>query len=167
MENEPINGEAPPRRISAELAPKIADWFKTRGGIAIWYSRDINRSGQSWTTPIKGPKGEALETLKPHWSATVPDQIITDPSKVCVDNPVEFKRFHVAVRRGTNGLNYKLTDGASRRLSKFLAQAAEKSDPKCAGSFHVFDYSAQEAVVYYINGSITLSEWIAKQDVKL
>ncbi len=150
-------------RTEAEHAPRFAKWFAERGGIAIWKTLDPENAGQTYTTPIKGPNGEPIESLRPHWSAEgKPSRIITDPSEVVVDKAVEFKRFHVGIRKKANGWRLKLNPASARRLNKYKDQAREKSNPIEAGSFHLFDYEKQDCIVYYIDGEISLTEWIER-----
>lgn len=64
----------------------------------------------------------------------------------------EVKRFHVAIRMGSQGFSMKCTDGASRRIRSAVAKAGE-------GAYHVFDYTTQEAVIMAPEKVIPLPEW--------
>jgi hypothetical protein len=126
-------------RIQARDVQRIWQWFQTRGGIAIWSSVNISDPTMTWTTPLRNSDGRP--TLKPSWqSSTEPTRIITDPSEVLVDVPKEVRRFHVGVRRGDQGLTYKVTDGGSRRIKAAVANAGDNA-------WYEFDYSTQEAVI--------------------
>jgi len=93
---------------------------------------------------------------KPHWAATdKPLAIITDMDDVIVDIPREVKRFHVAVRMGSSGLNMKLTDATSKRLRDECAKVGPDS-------WYEFDYGMQEAIIYAPSESITLAEWSSR-----
>lgn len=61
------------------------------------------------------------------------DRIITDPDDLEVAIDREVKRFHVAVRMGSQGMCLKVTDGGTRRIRKEVAKAGK-------GAYHVFDY---------------------------
>lgn len=53
---------------------------------------------------------------------------------------IEVKRFHIGLRKGTQGFLIKVTDGGTRRIWRELAKAGP-------GSIYTFDYSTQEAVI--------------------
>jgi hypothetical protein len=144
-----------PYITTPDNAEKIADWLKNRGGIAIWTSVDLSRAGQTLTTPAVSPEGKQFP--KPvYWVDSTPAIIITDPAEVLISKDVEVKRFHVALRRGDNGLKVKCTDGASRRIRAAVAKAGE-------GAFHTFDYSTQEAVILKPELLIPLLEYLAAE----
>ncbi len=125
--------------INSENMALISKWMKTRGGIAIWRSRDLSDPGRSVTTPRLQESGEP--TTKPGWQyGNEPDQIITDPAEVWISVDEEVKRFHVAVRMGSQGFSLKVTDGGTRRIRKEVEKAGE-------GAYYVFDYETQEAVI--------------------
>jgi hypothetical protein len=122
-----------------ENAKQIIGWLETRGGIAIWGCLDFSDAGKTWTTPLNGSDGK--RTSKPHWAATSePVRVITSVDEVFFAKDVEVKRFRVGVRRATNSMNLKCTDGASRRIRREIVKAGE-------GAYNVFDYCAQEAVI--------------------
>ena len=123
----------------AEDAHKMLDWVRTRDGIATWKSINLSNPTGSWTTPVKQANGEP--TAKPNWQVeNVPSVVITDPAKIGVAVDEEVKRFHVAIRRGAQGMSYKLTDVASRRLRREVDKAG-------AGAYFVFDYEYQDAII--------------------
>jgi hypothetical protein len=101
--------------VTVANAPKIAEWLKSRGGIAIWTSIDLGDPGYSVTTPALDANGDPY--TKPRWKvASEPARIITDPAEVVVSTDIEVKRFHVAVGC-TDGLSVKVSAGcAGRRL---------------------------------------------------
>jgi hypothetical protein len=140
--------------VAEDNAAKIAEWLRTRGGIAIWKALDF--SGQSMTTPVHNADG--LPATKPHWSmANTPDRIITDMAEVTVATDVEVKRFHVATRVGANGLRVKVSDGGSRKIRSEVAKAGE-------GAYHTFDYgSEQNAVIMKPSKLTPLVEWLLAQ----
>jgi hypothetical protein len=139
-----------------ENAARFAEWMQTRGGLAVWNTLMIG-SETSWTTPLLDKDGKP--TTKPHsYAETTPHLVVTDPADVCVESLVEYKRFHVALRRGSQGLTIKLTDGSNAKLNRALAQAG-------IGSTYYFDYENQEAVVLKPDPtrSRSLADWIAEQ----
>jgi hypothetical protein len=62
------------------------------------------------------------------------------------------KRFRVAVRRGAQGLNLKLTIHSGERLRREVEKAGE-------GAWYQFDYERQEAVILVPDKTVPLSEW--------
>jgi ribosomal protein S6 len=130
-----------------ENAPRFWDWIQNRGGIAVWRSINLSNPGASWSTP-------ADRQDKPTWEAgSVPERIVTDPDQVLVSVDREVKRFHVAVRPGSQGLTLKVTDGGSRRIRREVEKAGE-------GAYHVFDYGDHDnAVIMAPEKTMTLREW--------
>ncbi len=146
-----------PHIVSVENAGKIAEWLRTRGGIAIWRSIDLGNSGKSWTCPVNDENGQLKG--KPGWqSANMPERIITEPAEVVIETSREVKRFHVAVQRGgLMGMNLQVTSGGSRRIEKEVAKAGENAH-------YEFDYETQEAVILVPAELVPLPEWLAKQE---
>lgn len=133
-----------------ENAPKFWEWIQTRGGIAVWQSVNLSNAGASWSTPAMSKEG--LPTEKPTWeSDSKPSRIIKDAGEVMVSIDKEVKRFHVAIRRG-QCFNFKCTDASSRKIR----QACEKAGD---GSYHMFDYETQEAVIMAPDKQMSLQEW--------
>ncbi len=66
--------------------------------------------------------------------------IITDAAKIGVAVDEEVKRFHVAIRRGASGLQYKLTDASSKKVRREVEKAGD-------GAYFVFDYAYQDAII--------------------
>lgn len=140
-----------PHRCTAENAQRFWDWLTTRGGLAIWGSVNLSNPGLTWTAPHLDPQG--LPKDKPNWQCgSSPIRIITDPSEVLVSVDTEVKRFHVALRRGSQGLTMKLTDASSARVIKATEKAGE-------GAYYVFDYETQEAVILAPTSEQTLKSW--------
>ena len=134
-------------------AEKFLNWIKERGGIAQWDAIDF--SGDSCFTPLI-TAGE--QTKKPHWKyPEKPVAIITDPAQVSLITAKEVKRFHIAVRIGSNGLRVKCTDHSTAKIRKTLDKLGEDA-------YYIFDYETQEAVFYLPNSSITLKEWEEKHE---
>jgi hypothetical protein len=145
--------ELKPYVTTPENAEKIADWLRTRGGIAIWTAIDFSRAGQSLTTPANTLEGNPFP--KPaYWVAATPGCVITDPAEVLISHDAEVKRFRVALRMGDNGLKVKCTDGATRRIRAAVAKAGE-------GAYHVFDYETQEAVILKPEKQVPLADYLA------
>jgi hypothetical protein len=128
-----------PHIVTADKAPKIAEWLRDRGGLLVWPSVNLSNPGASWTTPARNAGGSPV--TKPTWeSASQPERVITDAQEVLVSRDIEVKRFRVGVRMSGSGLSMKVTDGGSRRVRSAVMKAGD-------GAYHVFDYSAQEAVI--------------------
>lgn len=141
--------------VTVENAASIWSWFQDRGGIAIWRSANLSNPGQTWTAPLLTKEGSP--TAKQSWEMeNEPCRVITDPQEVYVVTPREVKRFHVAVRRGSQGLSFKCTDASSARIKAACAKAGEDS-------WYEFDYSSQEAVIYVPGEKFRLPEWAAKE----
>ena len=110
---------------------------------------------RTWTTPLTGPDGN--EPAKPHPYAGSITSVTTDPADVVVEVPKELKRFHVALRMGSQGMTWKLTDASSRKLRSALAKATEKH----GNAFYEFDYERQEAVVFVPERTVPIAEWMS------
>lgn len=129
--------------IGAEDAPKIKQWIEA-GACYVWSSLDLGNLGRQWITPVN---------QRPHWAASLMPKVITDLAEVGVQSVELFKRFHIGVQRGP-GLSWEVTDGGSRRI-----RAAE--DKAGDGSYHTFDYEAQDVLIWKQTGVTPLSEWQA------
>ena len=141
-----------------ESAPKIWDWLNHRGGILVWKSINLSNPEGSWTTPTQDPDGKRTE--KPTWEAGPDPELITDLAEVGVSVDQEVKRFHVAVRLGSQGFMLKCTDASSRRIRREVERAGE-------GSYYLFDKGTQEAVIYAPTGPyVCIGEWAAGKDWK-
>jgi hypothetical protein len=143
-----------PYICSAEDAEKLAGWLKERGGLAIWYSRNLSNPGASVTTPALTPEGKPY--ARPGWQyGDQPDRNITDAAEVQVAEDREVRRFRVGIRRG-DGLCLKVTDGGSRRIRVAVAKAGK-------GAYYVFDYSTQEAVILAPKRILPLVDWLKEK----
>lgn len=120
--------------VSSNDAQKLRQWIKEDGGVAVWNSVNLGNPGGQWLTGAKSGR--------PNWQAGVlPAQVITDPTRIGVLDYKLVKRFHVAVRPGSNGLSLKLTDASSARVRKALAAAGP-------GATYDFDYWSQDALIF-------------------
>lgn len=138
-------------QVAPENAERIWDWLQNRDGLAVWGSVDLSDPGWNCTTPLKQANGEF--TPKPHWKATSkPERVITNPKEVVVVEPQEVKRFHVAVRPGSQGLSLKVTDGGTRRIRKEVA----KAEAKYGSAWYEFDYDSYDNAVILAPGVSTL-----------
>lgn len=137
---------------TVENAAKFREWIATRGGILVWQSVNLSNPGMSWSTPA-WLEGTQQPYPKPSWqAANEPVRHITSEDDVVVFVPKEVKRFHVAVYRGSQGMQLKVTDGGSRRIRAAVAKAGE-------GAWHEFDYMTQEAIIFKPDKIIPLKDW--------
>ena len=126
------------------LAPgareKFEDWIATRGGVQIWNNGNLSDPGAGpiFTPALQKVEHQRVPTEKPRWSHER-GEVVTDINRFeFVKAWKEIKRFHVAIRMGSQGTMLKLTDGSSARVRKF-----EESHP---GAYYRFDYETQECV---------------------
>ena len=139
--------------VTEEHAPKFLEWIAKRGGVAVWPSVDLSDPGVSMSSPALTPEGKP--TPKPHWKlASEPSRVITSASEIDVVTWKEVKRFHVGVRRGSQGMSIELTDGATRKLRAAVAKAGE-------GATYRFDYEEQAAVILVPSEVVPLDQWSA------
>jgi len=133
-------------------AGQVAAWLATGQGVAAWASLNLSNPGANWLTPALTTDGQPMG--KPTWqAANEPDVITFDSDDIGVENLVEVKRFHVALRRSSNGLSMKLTDASSRKLHKAVDDAGD-------GATYNFDHFTQEAVILAPTGDpISLTTW--------
>ena len=142
-------------RINSQAANLIAEWFRTRGGVAIWRSVNLSNPGASWTCPVNDPDGKPA--AKPTWqAASAPERTITDPTEVEVVTFKEVRRFHVGLQRGS-GMSFTLTSAASRKLRLALEKAGNDST-------YEFDYAAQDAVIMVPDEIVPLTSVMSKQE---
>jgi len=140
-----------PYITTPEIAERVAEWLRTRGGIAIWQSIDLSYAGQTITTPVNTSEGKPYP--KPtSWVGETPECIITDFADVLVSNVVEVKRLHVALRMGNNG-KIKCTDASSHLIRCAVAEAGE-------GAYHVFDNKTREAVILKPESQVPLLQYL-------
>lgn len=139
-----------------ENAPKFRAWLESRGGIARWQSVNLSNPGASWSTPALTEDGKPYP--KPTWESGNTPHIVTDAAQVGVFTDALFKAFRVGLRRG-DGLSYKITDAAQRKLDKVMTQCEEKH----GDAFYrkgVLDIDGASMGVYYTVGIVPLSEWV-------
>lgn len=138
-------------------AAQILGWLRERGGILVWPSINLANPGASWTTPALTEEGQP--STKPTWqAANEPLRHITEIADVDVCRAKELKRFHVAVRRGSQGMSLKVSDGGSRRIRSEV----DKARTRHGAAWHVFDYDTQEAVIMIEDCLVPLREWAAQ-----
>lgn len=129
--------------ISADIAPKIIDWMKTRGGVEVWKSLDLATPGKELMTPLLTEEGTPREG-KPHWSVgEEPTKVITKLEDLEVVVTREVKRFRVGLKRARGGTMFKCTDAASARIRRECEKAASF---RCAGCGEIFLQSAGKDV---------------------
>ena len=144
--------------IAPKQARLIGKWFAERGGIFFWTSADLSDPSWSVFTPAQQENGQ--RTGKPHWKANnEPAEHVSDPSAFDVVVEREVKRFHVGLRRGGQGLSFKLTDASTRRVRQALAKAKEKFGDDC---WYTFDYSTQDCLILTADKKQPLPEWLAE-----
>jgi hypothetical protein len=137
--------------LTTEAAIKAREWLRERGGFQVFRSINLSDPGKTMLTPVCGPNGEPVE--KPHWSlANKPERVITEEKECEVAIDKEVKRFHVGVRRSSNGPSFKVTDGGSRRIHAAMEKAGENA-------YHVFDYETQEAVIMAPEKVVPMEQW--------
>lgn len=127
-------------KVSAPGArTQFEEWIAERGGIQVWFNVNLSDPGAgniftpALTADTKVPYPAPASTV-------ARGEVITDLSRFqFVKEWVEVKRFHVALRRSTNGLMLKCTDGSTNRINSALE--------KFPGSAYRFDYETQEAVI--------------------
>lgn len=144
--------------VQPENVDKIVDWLENRGGVAVWWSVNLSNPSASWFTPALNEDG--TEYGKPNWQcAGKPDQIVTDAGNVGVVQYKEARRFHVGVRRGSQGLSWKVTDGGTRKIRRALAIESAKVPWEWQDyATYTFDYETQDAIILVPEKVIPLTE---------
>ena len=151
------NRETKKYETCPEEAARMLDWIRNRGGLAIWDSCNLSDPGKTWTTPATTQEGKPASVAgKPHWSCGSVIATITDIADVSVVTPKEVKRFHIAVRMGSQGFTVKLTDGSTRRVRAAREKAARDTGKD---AWYEFDYSSQEAVIFVPGDTVPLKDW--------
>ena len=141
-----------PHIVNSNDAPRISEWLTSRGGVAIWRSINLSNPGASWTTPALNSDGSRV--MKPNWQCdSQPERVIVNPADIQVSFDIEVRRFRVGIRVGGQGTMLKVTDGGTRRIRSAVAKAG-------TGSYHHFDYTTQEAVIFKPDKVISLVEWL-------
>ena len=117
---------------------KFEDWIANRGGVQVWDNVNLSDPGKG---PMFTPAliaGTDIPTGEFDWRHAR-GELVTDINRFeFVKSWKEIKRFHVAIRPGSQGLSFKLTDASSRRVWKVADQ-----NP---GARYRFDYNTQECV---------------------
>lgn len=140
--------------IHPDNAAQILGWFKQNRGLAHWTSVDLSDPGFALTTPAYTETGAPYP--KPHWKVgNEPAFRIFDISQVRVGEYKLFKRFHAALRMGSQGFSIKVSDGGSRKIRHFLAQAGDGSFYKFVG----FPDSGTDIEIFQQVGTKPLTEW--------
>jgi len=119
---------------------KFELWIKERGGVQVWHNLNLSNPGAgNQFTPatmvitkdeLKDYPGLGIGSPvmypKPHWSVGA-GEVVTDIARFrFVKSFKELKRIRVALRRGAQGLIFKLTDGSQRKVDRALDKAREK-----------------------------------------
>lgn len=139
-----------PLLVHAFDAAKVARWLAYCGGVAVWDSLDLADPSREWLTPARLTDGSP--PYKPHWSApSRPARIVTDLDRVYVVTYREAARLRIAIRRGSYGLRWSLTDASSRRLRKALEQA---------GPTAVHTFESGYAVIHVEVSRVPLAQWL-------
>lgn len=116
---------------------KFEDWIANRGGVQVWDNVNLSTPGKGpMFTPANDVDG--TPTVKPSWSVARGEVVTSIHRFAFVKAWKEVKRFHVAIRPGSQGMSFKLTDASSRRVWKVADQ-----NP---GAHYRFDYDTQECV---------------------
>lgn len=124
---------------------KFETWIKDRGGVAVWKNVNLSNPGAGDSyTPALAVEGQGMRYPKPHWSVEF-SKIITDINSFrFVKEMREIKRFHVAIRRSSNGLMFKCTDASSERIRREMSKASAKHGQNICREF---DYETQDCVL--------------------
>lgn len=152
---------ADPHIACPEHAHQFMRWLRERGGVAVWNCEDLARAGQTWSTSLYDAEG--VTTKKPYWACGRIIRVITRPSEIVVHVPKELRRFHVALRRGGQGMTLKLTDASKAKLNKAMNWAHRR----CKSAWYEFDYCTQEAVIYVPESAVPLAEYCAKHPLQV
>ena len=137
-------------------AAKVVDWFRTRGGVAIWGSVDLSDPGVTWTTPVL--RADGTPAAKPSWQAAdTPLRCITDMADMDVLTSREVGRFRVGIKRA-QGWRWDVTDAGSRRIRKAVQKAAEAAGKD---AWHTFaeDGAGVFAVIVVEDERMSLQAW--------
>jgi hypothetical protein len=139
------------QRITEDMAPKIREWIKTRGGASQWESVNLSNPDAAWWSPANQVDGSP--TPKPTWQAAEsPAQTLISEKSFEVVLPVEVKRFRIALRRSGSGMYVKLTDKSSARVRSECDKAGE-------GAWYQFDYNTQECIVMRPGQVVPMETW--------
>jgi len=115
-----------------ENARKYKEWLASRGGLAVWDSKDFGNLGQSWVTPVNDQAGNPYGP--PHWKCggpgSKPDRIVTNPADVVVVIDREVERFPIKLKQ--DGMMIVLTKQSRDKVNKAKERIGK-------GSYHVFE----------------------------
>jgi len=143
-------------QCSPENVGRFLEWLKNRGGIAVWNSVNLSNPAMTWSSPVNDEEGKPFNKKRVSWQAGEVVRIVTDINDVDVVVSKEVKRFHVAVRKGSNGMSLKVTHGGTRRIEAAKRKAAEKY----GDAWHEFDFGDyHNAVICVPDKKTPLSEW--------
>ncbi len=148
--------------VAPENAEKMAEWIRSRGGVAVWRSVNFANLDASWSTPALTVEGAQM--TKPTWEAdSKPVRVITDPAEIDVVTRREVKRIKVSVRRG-RGLLVDLTDASAKRLRKAVHDATFSLQKGTGligpGASYHFDYETREAVITVRGEVVSLTSFV-------
>lgn len=147
-----------PYRISSDAARKVREWLREGRGVSVWRSIDLSDPGREVLTPAYDYEGRyayvGIPVSKPHWKmGNTPVQVMESERDFEVVTAREVKRFHVAVRRGSQGFSLKVTDGGSRRIRREVEKAGD-------GAWHEFDYGDYDnAVIMAPDSVVPMEDW--------
>lgn len=138
---------------SIDNAPRLAEWIRKRGGIAVWKSHDLSDPCASSLTPALDLLGNPTPT--PHWKyGQAPERVVTDPAEVELYKDELVQELPVALKH--DGYGYLvLTKGSERKLDKALAAAGKGSFYRKGGPL--------DPVMYIYRGTPlnkTLADWM-------
>lgn len=112
-------------------------WIASRGGVQVWNNINLSNIGAGQVfTPVFNEDGSPIRS--PKWSHER-GEVVQDITRFrFVKAWKEVKRFHVAVRMGSQGTMVKLTDASSARV--------RRTGEMYPGASYRFDYEGQECV---------------------
>jgi len=138
--------------ITMQAAVKVREWLKAGRGVAVWRSINLSNPDGQWLTPARTEDGKTM--TKQSWEMpNEPNQVFEKVEDFRVGIDREVKRFHVAVRMGSQGFSYKVTDAGSARIRSEVEKAGDNA-------YHVFDYGDyKNAVIMAPDKIINLEDW--------
>lgn len=110
-------------------ARKFAEWFRDRGGIAVWSSCDLSNPGKRLTTPAWWPAVIQRAKRSPHWSMGAEPKVFTDPAKVLLIEYEDFCTFEIKLKRGS-GMNVVLSSKSDHKVRDMLCKAQVKLEER-------------------------------------
>ena len=124
---------------------KFEKYIQSRGGVKVW--ENVNLSTPEREIFISG----GTRVWKQESKAAVLDRRVSRTNYQghkrlwFVKEMREVKRFHVAIRRGSQGFCFKCTDASSARIRRECAKIKAKTGEEPG---YDFDYEAQECVIF-------------------